>query len=72
MARHRSKRPPPEIGLHMECVEEDLEPCQVSYYTKADREFKEIQNRLDNYIKKLKAEVIEKTDNCCVLQLNSV
>lgn len=74
MARHRtsSKRPPPEIGLHMECIEEELEPSQITYYTKGDKEFSEIQNKLEHYVKKLKAEVIEKGENCLVLQLNAM
>lgn len=72
MSRHRSglKKAPPEIGLHMECTEEDLEPCQVVHYNKAETEYNEIQNKLDNYITKMKAEVIEKGENCVVLQLN--
>ena len=73
MARHRtsSKRPPPDIGLHMECVEEELEPSQVSFYNKACNEYNEVQERLNNYIKTLKADIIEKGENCMVLQLNA-
>ncbi|KAL0268998.1 UNVERIFIED_CONTAM: hypothetical protein PYX00_010750 [Menopon gallinae] len=72
MSRHRSglKKAPPEIGLHMECIEEELEPCQVVHYNKAETEYNEIQNKLDNYLTKMKAEVIEKGENCVVLQLN--
>lgn len=66
-----SKRAPPDIGLHMECTEEELEPSQVEYYQKAEKEFNEVQAKLNNYLKKMKAEVVEKGENCLVLQLNA-
>lgn len=74
MSKHRSgsKKVPPDIGLHMECTEEELEPSQKDYYAKAEKEYNEVQAKLNNYIKKMKAEVIEKGENCFVLQLNAV
>lgn len=73
MSRYRNstKKIIPDIGLHMECVEEELEASQVAYYNKAENDFHEVQCKLDTYVKKLKAEIIEQGENCVVLHLNA-
>lgn len=71
MAKHRSssKKIQPEIGLHMECFEEELEPSQINHFKKAEKEFNEVQAKLEDLIKKMKAEVVERAEHYTVLSL---
>ncbi|XP_067003652.2 uncharacterized protein [Anabrus simplex] len=66
----RNAKRPPDVGLLMECFEEDLTPCQASHYNKGEREYNEVMARVDSMIKS-GGEIIEKGENVIVVQLSN-
>jgi hypothetical protein len=62
---------PPDIGLQMECHDEALTPEQAAAYNKGEKEYKEVTAKLEQMMKNLGAEIIEKSDSVYVLQMNN-
>ncbi|XP_021920115.1 uncharacterized protein LOC110830032 isoform X2 [Zootermopsis nevadensis] len=62
---------PPDIGLQMECHDEALTPEQAAAYNKGEKEYKEVTAKLEQMMKNLGAEIIEKSDSVYVVQMNN-
>ncbi|XP_069703661.1 uncharacterized protein [Periplaneta americana] len=62
---------PPDIGLQMECHDDALTPEQAAAYNKGEKEYKEVTAKLEQMMKNLGGEIVEKTDNVYVMQMNS-
>jgi hypothetical protein len=55
----------------MECHDEALTPEQVSAYNKGEKEYKEVTAKLEQMMKNLGGEIIEKSDSVYVVQMNN-
>jgi hypothetical protein len=55
----------------MECHDESLTPEQVSAYNKGEKEYKEVTAKLEQMMKNLGGEIIEKSDSVYVVQMNN-
>lgn len=62
---------PPDIGLQMDCYDEALTPEQVAAYNKGEKEYKEVVTKLEQMMKNLSGEIIEKSDSVYVMQMNN-
>lgn len=62
---------PPDIGLQMDCYDEALTPEQVAAYNKGEKEYKEVVTKLEQMMKNLGGEIIEKSDSVYVMQMNN-
>jgi hypothetical protein len=62
---------PPDIGLQMDCHEEALTPEQTADYNKGEKEYKEVAAKLEQMMKNLGAEIIEKSDSVYAVQMNN-
>ncbi|KAJ9579644.1 hypothetical protein L9F63_004723, partial [Diploptera punctata] len=64
-----SGKKPPDIGLQMECHDEALTPEQQAAYNKGEQEYKDMAAKLEQMMKTQGAEIIEKGDNVCIMQI---
>jgi len=71
MSRHKSgvRRPLPEIGLFMECDDEELSPAQNNFYGKIKKEHTAFKKKLDDYVSKLNGNVIVEEGNCFLFDI---
>lgn len=59
-----------DIGLHMECYEDELSPAQLAAYSRVKSEFIEFTTRIESLIKNNNVDVTEKNESLVVLQVN--
>lgn len=72
MSRNKSsgsKRAAPEIGLFMECEDEELNPAQKEYYGKIRKDYQGFRKKMDDYLHKMKGEVIVEEGDCFLFQI---
>lgn len=71
MGSHRSRgKKGNDIGLHMECYEDELSPAQLAAYNKVKNDFAEFTTRIESLIKNNNVDVAEKSEGVVLLQVN--
>jgi hypothetical protein len=55
----------------MECHDEALTPEQAAAYNKGEKEYKEVTAKLEQMMKNLGGEIVEKCDSVYVVQMNN-